>query len=591
VKKGFLQNISVAIVGFGVSAVLLSVIHPPWGISYLAWIAMVPYLLLCCGKFKYRYIFVGGYMVSTVYWLANLYWVMYVTVPGWIAFCLYTALLWPLAGICLRWCCQKKIPLVLAAAVITVGAENMQGLFFGGFYWRFLAHSQYANTELIQIADIFGTAGVSLLVVMVNALAAEMIIAYFKHQKFSPVLAIKAATVIMCIIAAVFYGRYRISQSEQAVTMGPMVASVQTNIPQIVKDSEDDPDAITKELFDLSQQCISADAEVVIWPETIAPGILDDRILRVLPASHRYNILDKQIRQLCQNRTFLLAGASGGTAQINDYSVDLIERYNSAFLYRPDGSKAPCQYNKIHLVPFGEIIPFRQSMPWLHKILMAFNPYDYDYSLDYGKQYTIFEISNPDNQNDIPYRFAVMICYESTVAEIPANFVLDENAKKRIDWLVNISNDGWFVKFYDGSVKPSTELAQHAAANVFRAVENRVSVIRSVNTGISCLIDSTGRFMNDYQAGNLPENVMDRGGISGWFADKMPIDNRVTFFSKHPKWLAKLCVYCVAALIVWLILERILKVIVILLRRINSYTNRQLSENNDNKHRQESQKC
>jgi apolipoprotein N-acyltransferase len=220
-------------------------------------------------------------------------------------------------------------------------------------------------------------------------------------------------------------------------------------------------------------------------------------------------------------------------------------------------------------VPFGEIIPFKQNMPWLHEILMAFNPYDYDYSLDFGQKYTIFEISKPENDPDKLYRFAVMICYESTAADIAANFVLDENAHKQIDWLVNISNDGWFVKFDQDSIKPSTELSQHAAVSVFRAVENRVSIIRSVNTGISCLIDSTGRFMNDYQAGNLPENVMDRGGMSGWFADKMPIDNRVTFFSKHANWLGKVCLYCSAGLIIWIIGERIIKLMLTMTGKIS----------------------
>jgi apolipoprotein N-acyltransferase len=68
-------------------------------------------------------------------------------------------------------------------------------------------------------------------------------------------------------------------------------------------------------------------------------------------------------------------------------------------------------------------------------------------------------------------------------------------------------------------------------------VENRVSIIRSVNTGISCLIEPTGKLRDDYRDGTLPKPVMDRQGVAGWFVDTIPLDSRVTFFSKHGRWL------------------------------------------------------
>jgi apolipoprotein N-acyltransferase len=70
-------------------------------------------------------------------------------------------------------------------------------------------------------------------------------------------------------------------------------------------------------------------------------------------------------------------------------------------------------------------------------------------------------------------------------------------------------------------------------------VENRIAVIRSVNTGISCLIDPDGRIRNDYLAGSLPKNAMDRKGPNGegWFVDQIPLDARITFFTRHGRWL------------------------------------------------------
>jgi apolipoprotein N-acyltransferase len=81
------------------------------------------------------------------------------------------------------------------------------------------------------------------------------------------------------------------------------------------------------------------------------------------------------------------------------------------------------------------------------------------------------------------------------------------------------------------------ELAQRTAISVFRCVENRVSIIRSVNTGISCLIEPTGKIRNGFTAGNLPDEPMARQGVAGWFVDTIPIDSRVTFFSRYGRWL------------------------------------------------------
>jgi apolipoprotein N-acyltransferase len=153
------------------------------------------------------------------------------------------------------------------------------------------------------------------------------------------------------------------------------------------------------------------------------------------------------------------------------------------------------------------------------------------------------------------YRFSVMICYEDAIPAIARRFTLDEHGKKRLDWLVNISNDGWFVRFKDGEVFASTELTQHAAICVFRAVENRLAVLRSVNTGISCLIDSTGRIKNGFWAGSLPHEAMERTACAGWLMDIVPIDTRTTFFSKHGGWLDFCCAVCLFLLIITAIVD------------------------------------
>jgi apolipoprotein N-acyltransferase len=195
--------------------------------------------------------------------------------------------------------------------------------------------------------------------------------------------------------------------------------------------------------------------------------------------------------------------------------------------------------------------------------------YRVDRSLEHGKDYTTFDMTIPirraadqaaepnEPSAGTRYRFGVIICYEDTVPYVARNFALDEKGNKRIDWLVNISNDGWFVNADDSWFArlfpkgPSDELPQHAAICTFRAVENRLPVIRSVNTGISCLIDSLGRIHDGYIKGSdrFPQRAMQRTGLDGWFLDRLPIDKRTTFYSRHGQWLDTSCAVIFAALL------------------------------------------
>jgi apolipoprotein N-acyltransferase len=155
------------------------------------------------------------------------------------------------------------------------------------------------------------------------------------------------------------------------------------------------------------------------------------------------------------------------------------------------------------------------------------------------------------------WQFSVMICYEDVTPYIAREFAIDDSGNKQVHWLLNISNDGWFVQFDDeGQVRPSAELQQHAALCVFRAVENRLAVVRSVNTGISCVIDTLGNIRDDFRAGTLPETAMARTGMPGWLVDTIPIDSRTTFFSKYGQWLDFCCELCVASLIIMAVVAR-----------------------------------
>ena len=556
-----MKNVLFFFLAFVASSAALTVIQVPFGWSALAWFALVPFILACSPEVKGRSLFIVAYLVSVCYWLGNLYWMEPVTMSGWIAFCVYTALLWPILGVCIRFCRIKKWPLFIAVPILVVGAERLQGLFLGGFFWRHLSHSQYANITLIQIADIFGAAGVSFLIAMVNGLTAELIIAGREKNifKISNSNLAKIAVVCAAVVGTVIYGRWRLNQSVDFIEVGPAVAAVQSNIPQSVKQSSKPEDAqrIFDELIQNSGASFKAGAELTVWPETMVQAILDARVLRFLDSSSSHKVFDEALKEHSKETGFVLAGAYGGIAEVReDLSIHLSSKYNSAFLYKPDGEQAKRQYNKIHLVPFGEIVPFKNGAPWLYNLLMKFTPYDYDYSLDYGEEYTVFEMGGGQGENGRIYKFGVMICYEDAVPVIGRRFAIDGQGAKKVDWLVNISNDGWFVRFEGGKVWPSTELGQHTAICVFRAVENRLAVLRSVNTGISCLIDTAGGIKNGFLAGNLPNKAMARKGMTGWFVDKVPIDKRVTVFSKYGQWLDFCCAGGFVLLVISPVLSR-----------------------------------
>ena len=576
---------------FVASAVLQTVIQAPLEGAFLAWVAFVPFVFACGPQMRTRTLALTAYGVGFFYWLANLYWIMPITILGWIVLALYMAVFWLLLALAVRFCRRKGVPLFLAFPILLVGVERLFGFPMGGFYWRFLGHSQYANITLIQIADLVGAAGVSFVLALVNGLVADLIIlgvslrqrkSAASLQWLSPLLASPSAnTACRChpnakitflgivvtsvvVLGTIFYGRWRIRQGDECIEQGPLVAALQSNVPQSIKRSFKASEVLFSELMTRSKAAAEAGAELIVWPETMVQGILQPELWPYLDADlEQDKAFHKALSEHARDTTNLLVGGYGAEVMRDFEGKPYLGNYNSAFFYRADGSPSPRRYDKIHLVLFGEYIPFRQRFHWLYRQLRHFAPkeYNFDYSLEHGTNYTIFEmapttanpqstISNPRS----PCRFGVIICYEDTVPYVARNFALDEEGRKRVNWLVNISNDGWFVRFLDGSARviPSTELPQHAAICAFRAVENRLPILRSVNTGISCLIDSTGKIRNDYAAAGdgFPARAMDRTGMAGWFADKMPIDTRVTFYSRHGQWLDTGCAIAFGAVVI-----------------------------------------
>jgi apolipoprotein N-acyltransferase len=522
---------------FALSAILLSLIQQPYNFSFLAWFAYVPFFLAALSGKKTTPIIICSYLVAIIYWMLNVYWLAPITFVGWFVVCLYLAVYWPAVAISLRFCSGRKIPIWFALPVLIVGEETLRGYLFG---WRFLAHSQFGNISLIQIADTFGTAGISFLIAMVNGLICDIIYSR-KDLKTQKIKIVTGSTItLLFIFGTIFYGHYRINQTPQFTEPGPKIAVVQSNIP--VKAGEDSVPFDKIFIDQLAQSryaFVQTHPALIIWPETMIETVLAENYLKLIEDTYASKVINSAIARHASEGTNIIVGAFAADASVDGNNIKFKTKYNSAFLYEPNLPYSRQHYNKVYLVPFGEYIPLKNTFPFLFKFLLSMTPYDFDYTLDQGTEYTNFKMTAGGKK----YTFATSICYEDTIPDVCKKLVA-EYGIKQADWLVNISNDGWFVKKNGNGYKVGPELRQHMVICVFRAIENRVPIIRCANTGISCMIDSLGNIKNDYIDGTLSKNAFDRTAQEGWLTDNVKIDKRITTFSKHQQILPLTCAIC-----------------------------------------------
>ena len=172
----------------------------------------------------------------------------------------------------------------------------------------------------------------------------------------------------------------------------------------------------------------------------------------------------------------------------------------------------------------GTFVPYRDSIPWLYRMLLSLGPPDMkEYELTAGKPdaLTVFHLSHIGTGGQTQeWRFVVPICFEDIVAPLVDDLMWDAHGK-RADFIVNITNDGWFH---------GSERAQHLQSATFRSIEHRVPAARSVNTGISGFVDSDGRTSDLVAA-----------GTEGWSVKQLQLDDRTTVYSRVGDAFAEVC--------------------------------------------------
>ncbi len=433
------------------------------------WFALVPWLILI--KTNNRVI-LSSALIGAAFFLINLAWLRFVTFSAWFLLSAYLTGLFVVFGFVTGFIIKRfKLPLTVIAPFLWVGLEYLRSFLFTGFPWLYLGHSQYKYLPVIQMADIAGVCGISFLIAVVNAGAAEFALSIGNGARRSGAFyLINAVFPIILAVAAVVYGYSWLSRpcSED----GPVVSVIQGNIPQSVKHDPDESQQILnlQKYVNLSLQTKNAGTDLVVWPETMSPGILNPII------GYMERSVDRLSRDFIKNLAYvldtkMLIGATAFEAKGGEPYF-----YNSAFYIDNRGAIID-RYDKINLVPFGEYTPFKRYFPFLAHLV------PYEISLSPGNKRVVFDLANEGGQNKPNYKFGVLICYEDTLSSLAGEFCNDG-----ADFLINITNDGWF--------RDSAELDQHLAIMAFRAVENRTCIIRAANTGISAFVAPNGLIYN-----------------------------------------------------------------------------------------------
>jgi len=537
-----------------VSAVLLGLAFPTVGWGLLAHVALVPMSLLALRSGSARRLVWTTWLVSWVWWLVMLRWLWPVTGPGLVALAAYLGVYWPLALLGVRWLHRKFNPAcVLSLPMVWVALELVRGYVMAdGFPWFGLGHTQAAfhddhllwQSRIIQTADLFGDYTVSFLVAMTNGLLVDGLTRPWVHparggRKPRLRRTLRAAMLAWAcaLLGAWLYGQYRIGQYADVTASGPAIALVQTNIAQSNKNHPSSAQMDQEWAKALARVELAAKLnpkpDVILVPESTPPFAINPETVQLARdlggPGYRYHEQIAAVVGRINTPVMIGAFAKVGWRQQapgDPDTWDSDKTYNSVFYYRADGTQSETRYDKAHLVPFGEFVPWVSGWPtvkrWFIKYLTPYG--DFDYTIDRGGELTLFEIEymTEGYEGDAveTVHVATPICFEDTVARLCRRMVYDEETgAKRAEALINLTNDGWFA----GSRQPY----QHLQVATLRCIENRVPMVRCVNTGVSGYVDSLGRVTAMVQ-----DSGGRRQGIEGVASAGIRRDRRQTLFGK-----------------------------------------------------------
>ncbi len=359
-----------------------------------------------------------------------------------------------------------KNSLVVFSLFFTI-AEWLWGNLFTGFPWHLFAYSWSFSLEIMQITSIIGIYGLTFITIFCATVPA----ACFYNKNY------KSYIVAIVLLIAIFsWGKFRLNNAEQKYHSQALIRIVQGNISKHHFNSLELSKSALIKYINLTRSPGFKKLTHVIWPESAVPFVIDKNNKSLLDAI-KY-----------ATPKFLITGG----LRLENSKV-----YNSLFIIKNTGEIVD-YYDKHHLVPFGEFVPFLDTIA---KIIPKITGLLGNFTAGKEKNKNILLANTPP--------FTPLICYE---AIFPGQVI---NKKDRAEWLINITNDVWF-KTHLGNY-------QHFAISRVRAIEEGVPLIRAANNGVSAIIDSYGRIIK-----YLPPDT------EGFIDTQIPLSlSRPTIYSQY----------------------------------------------------------
>lgn len=444
------------------SGLLLTAGFPKPDLFFLAWVAWIPLLAAVRGKTAGA-AFRLGYICGFVHYGTSLYWVCYVvdhfgglglplSFGVLLILCAYLGVYPALFAVAAQRLEGRPFLWVFLLPAVWVAIEWIKAHAVTGFPWGNLGYTQTTFTPLAQIADVTGVYGVSWLVVLGNTALA----AYF----LAPRLRAGILFAVLLVGAGTLYGHFRLAAVERfQESASPLaVGVVQGNVDQSRKWDPAFQQETLNRYRELSLAAVVGvpRPELLVWPETAVPFF--------------YGVEEKltaQVNATAGETGVPLLFGSPGVTWLNGRTRLL----NKAYLLDM-GNRRLSSYAKQHLVPFGEYVPYQKVLFFVQRLVEAAG--DFAAGTD----------STPIRLNG--KSLGGLICYEGIFPDLSRKAV-----ERGATALVNITNDAWY-----GRTGAPYQLLQMAR---WRAIEFRVPLIRAANTGVSAIIDATGKIL-----GNIP---------------------------------------------------------------------------------------
>ena len=541
------------------AGLLWSAAFPGINIAGLAWIApglMIAAALPKAGAESFRI----GYVAGLAHYLSMLYWLLLIPyrwhglplapAAGWLALSAFLSLypavwVWlisqvhspkskvqgpenrglvsevrgqegaeneeELTGVLARSWSRRTLWTICGAAT-WVGLEMLIARIFGGFPWDLLGVSQYRMVPLIQLASTTGVYGISFLVVWMSLSLLSAGLMLIRRPTTRSIWLAEICLPILVVAILFNLGLRQINQiqpSQRTIK----VALVQPSIPQtLIWDASKSAERF-RELLQVSEQAVTNQADLMIWPESAVPKLLryDQETFDAISGLAR------------RHHIWLIVGSDDAEPRRGAKNPDDADYFNSSFLVSPEG-KLLERYVKRNLVIFGEYLPLQGWLPFLK----YFTPIEGGFTP--GTHPVRF------NLTELGVHTSVLICFEDTFPQLARTDVRPETS-----FLVNITNDGWFDQ--------SAAQWQHAVTAVFRSVENRVPLVRCSNNGLTCWIDAQGRLRDVFRD--------NRGTVygTGFLLAEIPIaasqGQELTFYARHGDWFGWGCVAIGAILLIY----------------------------------------